>query len=114
MVDNECSFCTLISNLETERSKLKIVYETDNVLAFHSVKPYAETHIVIISKKHIPTIFDLDNNDNQLKLEMLDAINIASREIIDIKGACKVEMYLGELQWVKHIHCHVIFDPKLD
>lgn len=114
MVENDCTFCRMISNLESERSNLKIVYESDKVIALHSTKPYAETHIIIISKEHIPTIFDLDDDDNELKLEMFKAVNIASKEVISLKKACKVEMYLGELQWVNHIHCHVVFDPTLD
>lgn len=114
MFDLDCVFCKLISNLYAEREKLRIVYESDNVIAFHATQPFAETHIIIISKRHIPTIFDLSDSDNDLKLEMLKAVSIASQEVIALKGACKVEMYLGTLQWVKHLHCHVIYDPTID
>ncbi len=114
MNNQECLFCKLVSNLASERDILKIVYESDNVLAFHSTKPYAEVHIIIISKQHIPTIFDLSDSDSELKLEFLSAIRIASEEIINQKGACKVEMYLGSFQQVQHLHCHVIYDSNID
>ncbi len=114
MNDLDCGLCKLVSSLHGEREKLNIVYESDNVIAFHSTQPFAETHIIIISKRHIPTIFDLSDSDSELKLELLKAVNIASQEVIALKGACKVEMYLGALQWVKHLHCHVIYDPKID
>lgn len=114
-MDNiECPFCKIQLSNHPDADKLKIVYESDTVMAFHSTKPFAEVHIVVISKKHIPTVFDLTDGDNDLKLEMLKAVDIASREIIEQKGACKVEMYLGSLQWTKHIHCHVIYDPSID
>jgi histidine triad (HIT) family protein len=110
----ECPFCNLVSNLASERDMLKIVYESDNVLAFHATQPYAEVHIIIISKQHKPTIFDLSDSDSDLKLELLSAIRIASEEIIKQKGACKVEMYLGSFQQVQHLHCHVIYDSNID
>ncbi len=114
MSELNCTFCEMLDKLSVERDKLEIVYESDNSLAFYSTKPFAETHIIVISKKHVPTIFDLTEEDNGLKLDMLKAINVASQEVIRLKGACKTEMYLGALQWTKHLHCHVIFDSTLD
>jgi histidine triad (HIT) family protein len=114
MLDKECGLCKLVSSLPEDKEKLKIVYETDKVLAFHSTRPFAEVHIIIISKEHIPTIFDLSEDDRELKLEMLSAVKVASQEIIKEKGACKVEMYLGEFQQAKHLHCHVIYDKSID
>lgn len=110
----ECGFCKLVSNLSSERDNLKIVYESDSVLAFHSTKPFAEVHIVIISKRHIPSIFDLRDEDDDLKLEIMSAIKIASQEVINLKGACKLEMYLGAFQQMQHLHCHVIYDSTID
>jgi histidine triad (HIT) family protein len=114
MHDPECGFCKLVTNLSAERNQLKIVYESDRVIAFHSTMPFAEVHIVIISKQHIPTIFDMCNEDVELKIEILSAIQIASQEVINLKGACKVEMYLGTFQQIQHMHCHVIYDSTID
>lgn len=114
MNNEECGFCKLISNLPDERGSLKIVYETDNVLAFHALRPFAEVHIIVISKRHIPTVFDLTDADNGLKLEMLAAVKTAAEEIIAQKGACKTEMYLGSFQQAMHLHCHVIYDSSIE
>lgn len=114
MSDHQCGFCKLVSDLSIERENLNIVYESDRVLVFHSTMPYAEVHIIIISKQHIPSIFDLSNEDDELKLELLSAIKIASQEVINLKGACKVEMYLGAFQQMQHLHCHVIYDSTID
>ena len=67
MSDHQCGFCKVVSDLSVERDRMKIVYESDEVLAFHSTMPYPEVHIIIISKRHIPTIFDLSSEDNELK-----------------------------------------------
>ncbi len=114
MKENECVFCRLINNLESERNRMKIIYESDTLLAFYSTMPYAEVHIVITTKRHIATIFDFSDEDDALKLEIFAAVKLASEEIIRLKGACKVEMYLGDFQQAKHFHCHVIYDPMID
>lgn len=115
MIDNtNCGFCNKITNLPLQRESLNIVYETEHVLAFHSTKPFAEVHIIIITKQHIPTIFDMNHNDDKLQLELLSAVKIASQEVIKLKGACKVEMYLGSFQQMQHVHCHVIYDASID
>ncbi|MDF2843960.1 MAG: hypothetical protein K0R00_2386 [Herbinix sp.] len=114
MQEHECEFCKLANNLPTQRDQLKIIYESDNVIAFHSAIPFAEVHIIVITKRHIPTIFDMDVEDDELKLEILSVIKTASQEVISLKGACKVEMYLGAFQQMKHLHCHVIYDSATD
>ena len=114
MNETKCPLCAQVANLTLEKDQLNIVYESDRVLAFHSTRPFAEVHIIVISKQHIPTIFDIGNDDDDLKLEFLKVIRLASQEIIRLKGACKVEMYLGEFQQVQHLHCHVIYDSSID
>ena len=114
MQNCECGLCNLVDDLSTNRENYTIVYESESVIAMYSTRPFAEVHIIIFSKRHIPTIFDLSQEDNELKLELLSAVRIASEEIIRQKGACKVEMYLGAFQQAKHLHCHVIYDSTID
>ena len=95
MGETKCQFCDLILNLSNERQNLKIVYETDNVLAFHSLRPFSEVHVVVISKWHITSILELSEADDKLSLDLMSAMKIASQEVIALKGACKVTMYLG-------------------
>ena len=112
MNESACQFCNLISNLSDERQKLKIVYETDSVLAFHAIRPFSEAHIIIISKQHIVNILELSENDKELSFDLLSATKVAAQEIIAQKGACQVAMYLGSFQEVNHLHYHVGYDSK--
>jgi histidine triad (HIT) family protein len=113
MDNNDCGICCLL-NKYAEDEEVKVVYESEYTLAVYSTKPFAQVHIFIASKKHISTIFDLTEQDNALVIDMMTAVKIASKEIIEQKGACKLEMYLGEFQNTKHLHCHVIYDPSID
>ena len=41
------------------RTLVKIVVETDDVLAFHHTKPNWQVHIVVVPKQHVPSLTDL-------------------------------------------------------
>ena len=109
---NMCDWVAKYSRGESVPFWGKVVYESEHFLAAHSTKPFAEVHVFIGAKAHIPTIFDLTENDNGLAADMMKAIKAASSEVILLKGAAKLEMYLGDFQKGEHIHCHVIYDAS--
>lgn len=110
----ECGICRLLERYRSGEEAVRIVYESDAVLAVHSTKPFAQTHVFIALKEHIPTIFDLTPAHAHLVLEMGEAIRAAANEVIATDGAARLEMYLGEYQNTRHVHCHVVYDPSID
>jgi histidine triad (HIT) family protein len=48
----------------------QIVYEQENIIVIRDIAPKARTHLLIIPKKEIPTINDLDESDRELIAEM--------------------------------------------
>jgi len=110
----DCGVCNLLAKYARGEEEIRIVYESDMVLAVHSTKPFAEVHVFIASKRHVPTIFDMTESDYALALDMMRAVRAASREVIALKGACRLEMYLGAFQNTKHLHCHVVYDATID
>ena len=48
----------------------EIVYEQENIIVIKDIQPKAKTHLLIIPKKEIPTINDLDESDRELIAEM--------------------------------------------
>ena len=112
MVDIDCGMCSRIKKYASGEEEYRAVYKSEHLLALYPSKPSAQVHIVIMTKKHIPTIFDL--SDDEIAMDIIKAVKIASKEIVSLKGACKVEMYLGEFQNTKHFHCHVIYDPSIN
>lgn len=48
----------------------EIIYEQENIIVIKDIHPKAKTHLLIIPKKEIPTINDLDENDRDLIAEM--------------------------------------------
>ena len=104
MVD--CLFCKII-NKEINND---ILFEDDDVLAFRDINPQAPIHILIIPKKHISTINDLQQEDETLTGKIiLTAQSLAKQENIDENGYRLVFNCNSDGgQEVYHIHLHLL------
>ena len=101
---DDCIFCKIIKG-EIPSKKL---YEDDELFAFHDVNPQAPVHFLVIPKKHIKNIMELDDGALLGKL-LFKAQELAKGNDCEEKGArfvinCKTH---GG-QTVDHLHCHVL------
>lgn len=94
-------------NVLSGRIEVDKVHETENVLAYHHTRPFWETHIVVIPKRHISSLLTLENTDDELFLELFAVIRKVAGDIVTEKGAARVLTNLGEYQDSKHLHFHV-------
>jgi len=103
---NECLFCKMVSGV----IPCDKVHENENVLAFRDIDPKAPTHILIIPKKHITTLNEINENDQDLLGELLlTAKKIAKDEGIDASGYRTVFNCNSDGgQTVFHIHMHLL------
>lgn len=100
----DCLFCKMAAG----EIKPDVVYEDDSVLAFRDINPQAPVHILIIPKKHIATLNDLD--DSVLAGKMLQtAVMLAKQEGVADNGYRTV-FNCNEQggQEVFHIHLHLL------
>ena len=58
----DCIFCKIIK----KEIPSTIIYEDDKVIAFNDVNPAAPIHILVVPKKHIETLLDVSDQDNEL------------------------------------------------
>lgn len=106
---NDCIFCNII-NGDIPCNK---VYEDEDVLAFYDIAPKAETHILVIPKKHIVNLSATQSNEWPTVTKVLQSINtIAQQEQLE---GFRVISNNGEKggQEVFHMHWHVLAGPKL-
>ncbi|MEW8508037.1 MAG: histidine triad nucleotide-binding protein [Candidatus Thiodiazotropha sp.] len=103
---SDCLFCKFV-NGEIQPDK---VYEDDDLLAFRDINPQAPTHILIIPKRHIATLNELDPGDQALMGKLtLTAQQIAKDEGIDSGGYRLVINCNSDAgQSVFHIHMHLL------
>ena len=102
----DCLFCKIVAG----EIPADIVYENESVIAFRDISPQAPVHVLVIPRKHISTINDLDEEDRTLIGDMfLAAKEIAAQEGIDESGYRAVmNCNKGAGQSVFHIHLHVL------
>ncbi|MBQ0785082.1 MAG: HIT domain-containing protein, partial [Amphritea sp.] len=58
----DCLFCKILNN----EIPADIIYEDDKVIAFNDISPQAPTHALIIPRKHISTLNDIEPEDCEL------------------------------------------------
>src|SRR5207245_1837977 len=95
------------------RTPLNKIVETDNVLAFHHTCPYWPVHIVVIPKKHIPSLLTLEARDNDLLLELIATIKQIAAQVVSEHGGARVLTNLGQYQDSKHLHFHINYGEPL-
>lgn len=103
---SDCLFCKMVAG-EIEPH---VVYENDHVLAFRDINPRAPVHVLVIPKKHIATLNDLEQDDTVIAGEIVQAAKqVAQMEGIDQTGYRTV-FNCGDHagQDVYHIHLHVL------
>ena len=87
----------------------KIVYEEDDLLAFHDVNPQAPVHVLVVPREHIASLADSVELDRALLGHLL----WAAAEIARAKGLGKgyrAVVNTGEDggQTVEHLHLHLL------
>jgi histidine triad (HIT) family protein len=58
-----------------------IIYEQDNIIVIKDINPKAKTHILIIPKKEIKTINDIEEQDRELIAEMFFVAKKIAKEL---------------------------------
>lgn len=100
------SIFTKIINREI---KSEIIYEQDNIIVIKDINPKAKTHLLIIPKKEIPTINDLQDEDKNLIAEMFFVAKKIAKEL-KINEWYQLHFNVWTLGWqeVMHIHLHLL------
>lgn len=101
---SDCLFCRILK----KEIPSKPVYEDETTYAFHDINPKAPTHVLIIPKKHIAGVNELQSGDEKLAGQLiLQAKQIA--ESLKLKSYRLVFNQGAEAgQSVFHIHLHLL------
>ncbi len=89
----------------------QIVYEQENIIVIRDIAPKAKTHLLIIPKKEIPTINDLEDQDREVIAEMFFVAKKVAKDLW-VQDGYKLHFNVGTLWWqeVMHIHLHLLSD----
>lgn len=106
----DCIFCKLANGeIPTD-----MVYEDDRIACFRDADPQAPVHILMVPKRHIPSLDDLTEEDSELLGYMMIKIkDIAAGE--GLENGYRAVINCGEdgQQTVKHLHIHILGKRKM-
>lgn len=106
---SDCLFCKMVAgDIQPD-----VVYEDKDVLAFRDINPRAPTHILVIPKRHIATLNDLD--DSELAGKLLQTVSRLARQLELSEDGYRVVVNCNENggQEVFHLHLHLLGGRQL-
>lgn len=101
---------TIFGKIASGEIAADIVYQDDDVVAFRDIGPQAPTHVLVIPRKPIRTINDLQPEDAELVGKMFLAVKrVAEQEGIAEAGyRVVVNCNAAAGQAVFHLHLHLL------
>lgn len=106
MSEQDCLFCKIASG----EIPAQVIHETDETVAFRDINPQAPVHALVIPKRHIASINELEEGDATIVGKLfLAARDIAAKEGFAEPGY-RVTMNCNAAagQTVFHIHLHLL------
>lgn len=103
--DPNCVFCKIVAG----EIPAKKVYEDDEVLAFHDIRPVAPVHLLVIPKHHIPSTKELTDDD----VGWMGRLMVAATKVALAAGCqdgWRTIINTGRIgrQEVMHLHVHLL------
>jgi histidine triad (HIT) family protein len=110
-MDTDCVFCKIIAG----EIPSKILYRDEKVIVFPDINPAAPTHLLIVSRKHIPLLSQMTEAEMPLVGHMTGVANRLAREVGVADSGYRVVINSGEQggQLVPHLHMHLLGGRKL-
>ena len=105
-----CIFCQIVSR----EIPSELIYEDDELIAFRDIEPQAPVHFLVLPKKHIALLTDMNDEEFPLIGKMAQvATELAEKE--GISDGFRIVVNCGEQggQMVWHLHMHVLGGRQL-
>jgi len=84
-----------------------IVWQDENVLAFHHLSPTWPVHVVVVPRAHIDSVLDESALDGALWQSIVRAVQAAARALNLDKEGFFVRMNAAAPRETPHLHLHV-------
>jgi histidine triad (HIT) family protein len=97
----DCVFCDIVEKNDPYH---EIVWQDDAHLAFLSIHPIREGHLLVIPKKHVDYLFDMEEVEYLALMKASKALAPALREAF---GSRRIYLGVDGFQ-VSHTHVHLL------
>ena len=102
----DCIFCRIVEG----KTAAEVVYSDDTVVAFRDINPVAPVHVLVVPRRHIPSVMELTPEDAPMLAAVLAACKrVAEKEGLADRGM-RILTNVGEEagQIVMHLHFHLV------
>ncbi len=101
-----CIFCRIVAKEVDSR----IAYEDEEVMAFHDINPQAPVHILVVPRRHIPTLNDATEAEQALLGKMVLVAQRLAKELGVAETGYRLVLNTnrGAGQSIFHIHLHLL------
>jgi histidine triad (HIT) family protein len=101
---------TLFEKIVAREIPAKIVFEDDDVLAFHDVNPQAPVHVLIVPKRAIPRLAQTNESDQALLGKLILTAAKVARDLGVSESGYRVVINSGRDagESVPHLHVHLL------
>jgi len=113
-MSHDCLFCKIAAG-EIPSAK---VYEDDDFLAFKDIHPAADTHVLVIPRRHVPTLSNCTESDAPLLGKMMVLVARLAEQLGcaytggDTGFRTVINTGPGGGQEVYHLHAHILAGPR--
>lgn len=107
---SDCIFCKITA----KEIPSNMVYEDDVIAAFYDLEPQAPVHVLIVPKKHIASLDDVDFDDLEALGWLLQKVKDIAKSL-GLENGYRLVCNTGEdgMQSVQHLHFHLLGKRKM-
>lgn len=101
-----CLFCEIADGRRPSRT----VRSGERVVAFHDISPQAPVHVLVVPRKHVTSLLELEPGDDALVGELVRTARDLARELGLGARGFRLAFNCGEDAGysVEHIHLHLL------
>jgi histidine triad (HIT) family protein len=100
----DCVFCKIIN----KEIPSEFLYEDQFCIAFKDINPKTETHLLIVPKKHIPTIIDMEEGDEKIMGHLVVCAKKIGEQLNLPGYMLQINVGKDGGQEVFHVHMHMM------
>lgn len=106
---------TIFEKIATHKIPAEIVWEDDEVIAFHDVDPKAPVHVLVVPKRVIPRLAESRVTDQALLGKLLATTRLVAEKLDLLASGYRVVINSGPDagESVPHLHVHVLGKRQL-
>jgi histidine triad (HIT) family protein len=103
-IDDACLFCRIVAG----REPASVIYEDGDVLAFMDLRQVERGHSLVIPRRHVRDIFDLDDETGSQLFGVIRRVALATRNAFLPDGMSIWQSNVPPWQEVLHLHFHIM------